>query len=219
MLQHVSLSTLCLPYIPSNKKVLTISSSTDSISVTMLRISGIAPDPYALTISTITCCNLVRTTNSQTMSSNNNLNQISGYLKVKGTWGSYNKFWFVIKDHTLYRYKSQKETIVPQETLDMSKHVSVMRAEGITYVCFLHNCFPSGKKLTIGIFVASKSPIILYTANDEEFSLWLERLQHACAKDANKKQDSTESIVATMVRPKFSHYCMVGGRLGSQCCC
>lgn len=61
----------------------------------------------------------------------------------------------------------------------------------------------SGKKLTIGIFVASKSPVIIITANDEEFGVWLEKLQIACntkAQHALQGKDATDSIVATMVR-------------------
>lgn len=59
---------------------------------------------------------------------------ISGYLKVKGTWGSFSKYWFVLAEHTLYRYRSAKETSVALETLDLqSKHVNILSAEGITY--------------------------------------------------------------------------------------
>lgn len=65
--------------------------------------------------------------------SSSNLTHLSGYLKVRGTWGSYTKYWFVLQQSILSRYKSQKDSAV-LESLDLSKHVSVMNAEGITYV-------------------------------------------------------------------------------------
>lgn len=66
----------------------------------------------------------------------------------------------------------------------------------------------SGKKLTIGIFVASKSPVIIITASEEEFQCWLSKLQAACNTGAQVSKDATESVVSTMVR-KFASNIML----------
>lgn len=133
--------------------------------------------------------------------------QLSGYLKVKGTWGKHSKFWFVLNGTVLLRYKTPKDATA-QDSLDLnSKNITVMNAEGITYVLCGVSKVGSGKKHSIAIFVASKSPIIILTNSNEEFHCWLSKLQ-AVSRQSNKEvfaKDSTESVISTMVRMHQCH--------------
>lgn len=80
--------------------------------------------------------NQSKKTTSTSRQMNSNENQLSGYLKVKGTWGTHSKFWFVLKGTMLARYKTPKDA-TPQDTLELNnKQISIMNAEGITYVIF-----------------------------------------------------------------------------------
>lgn len=61
-----------------------------------------------------------------------------GYLKVKGTFSSWVKYWFVLKDKYMLKYKSPKDA-KPIDEVDLTQNVSVMNADGLTYV-FFENC-------------------------------------------------------------------------------
>lgn len=111
---------------------------------------------------------------------------MQGTLKVRGTFSTWSKFYFVLQNSILLKFKTKES--VPLEQIDMTQNVSVMNAEGI-----------SGKSKTLALFIASKSPIILRAETQGEQKLWLDALVQAtkqAAKGANIESDDT--IIQTM---------------------
>ncbi|KAF0977055.1 hypothetical protein FDP41_003708 [Naegleria fowleri] len=121
---------------------------------------------------------------------NNSLPSLSGYLQQKsGFFGRWKKFWFVLSNGILYKFKSSKDT-QPIEEYDISGSTTTSSHSPSTCSSqqvpqrILHNGkHVCGKENSIALFFQEGSETLILLANDVQDHLqWMDALNRSLPK-------------------------------------